>query len=80
MQVQVKEWGNSHGIRLPKALLQEAHIRPNDILQVRLEGYSIILTPEFRHRSLRERAEAYGGKLNLSEAVDWGEPAGDEVW
>ena len=23
---------------------------------------------------------AYGGKLNLSNEIDWGEPQGNEVW
>ncbi len=34
----------------------------------------------FQHRSLQERAEAYGGKLTLStEEIDWGEPVEGEV-
>lgn len=32
------------------------------------------------HKSLEERAGAYGGKLNLDREVDWGEPVGREVW
>ena len=34
----------------------------------------------FRHRSLKERAAEYGGQLNLSDEVDWGDPAGSEPW
>lgn len=40
----------------------------------------IVLTPEFRHRSLRERAEEYSGRLNLSVEMEWGEPSGREIW
>jgi len=32
-----------------------------------------------QHVSLKERCEAYNGKLSLSEELPWGEPAGDEV-
>ena len=34
----------------------------------------------FQHRSLQERAEAYGGKLLVSGEDDWGEPVGSEEW
>ncbi len=80
MQVQIKPWGNSHGIRLSKSLLRDANIQPNDTLQIRLEDSKIILSKVFPHRSLKERAAAYGGQLNLSEEIDWGEPVGNEVW
>ena len=31
MQTQVKAWGNSQGIRLPKDILQEANVEINDM-------------------------------------------------
>lgn len=31
-------------------------------------------------KTLRERADCYGGTLNLSDETDREEPAGDEVW
>ena len=34
MQTQVKEWGNSQGIRLPKEVLKSAGIALNEILDV----------------------------------------------
>ena len=40
MQAQVKEWGNSQGIRLPKEILKSAGIALNDFLAVR--GYKKI--------------------------------------
>ncbi len=80
MQVQISPWGNSQGIRLPKALLQEAGIQMNDTLQVKLEGSTIILSKTFRHRSLKERAAEFGGRLNLSDELDRDEPVGSEVW
>ena len=80
MQIQLKSWGNSQGIRFSKELLAAAGIQPNDTLDVKVENGQIILSRSFQHRTLRERAAAFGGKLNLSEEVDWGEPQGNEVW
>jgi antitoxin MazE len=80
MQVQLKSWGNSQGIRLSKECLKAAGFQPDEVLNAEVSDGKIVLSRSFRHRSLKERAEAYGGKLNLSEEIDWGEPAGDEVW
>ena len=80
MQVQVKSWGNSQGIRIPKEVLQEAGIMLNETLNItdsegvkRLEKIS-------RHKTLEERAAEFGGELNLDGECDWGEPVGREVW
>jgi len=80
MQVQIRPWGNSQGIRLPQSLLKEANIHADDTLEVRLDGSSIILTKAFPHRSLRERAAAFGGELRLSDELERDDAAGSEVW
>ena len=63
-----------------KEFLKNAGFQPNDMLTAEISDGKIILSRGFRHRSLKERAAEYGGKLNLSEEIDWGEPMGDEVW
>ena len=40
----------------------------------------ITLVKPFRHKTLEERAERYGGKLNLNGEYDWGERVGREGW
>lgn len=80
MQAQVKEWGNSQGIRLSKEILKSAGIMFNDVLDVTISNGVIILTKPFRHKTLEERAGEFGGKLMLDGEYDWGEPAGREVW
>ena len=80
MQVQLKAWGNSQGIRFTKVFLAMAGIRPDETLTAEVQDGKIILSKAFQHRTLQQRAEAYGGQLNLSEEVDWGEPQGSEVW
>ena len=80
MQVQLRAWGNSQGIRFSREFLASAGIKPDDVLDVKIENGNIILSKSFQHRTLRERAAAYGGSLNLSREYDWGEPQGNEVW
>lgn len=80
MQAQVKEWGNSQGIRLPKELLKSAGIALNEVLDVTVSNGVITLTKSFRHKTLEERAEEFDGKLLLDGEYDWGRPVGREVW
>lgn len=80
MQVQLKTWGNSQGVRFSREFLASAGIRPDDVLVAEIDNGKIILSKSFQHRSLQQRAAAYGGKLNLSEEISWGEPQGNEVW
>ena len=80
MQVQLKHWGNSQGIRFSKEFLKSAGINPNETLTAEVVDGQIILSRSFTHRSLAERAAQYGGQLNLSDEIIWDEPAGSEVW
>lgn len=80
MQVQVKAWGNSQGIRISKDIMQEANIAVDDILDVKVDNGMLTLVKPFRHKTLEERAADFNGKLNLDGEYEWGEPVGREVW
>lgn len=80
MEVQLKNWGNSQGIRFSKEFLKSAGFRPNDTLTAEIKDGKVILSRAFHHRTLRERAEDFGGELFISDELDWGEPCGSEVW
>lgn len=80
MQITLKKWGNGTGIRFTKEFLLRAGLSVNDTLTADIIDGKIILTPEFRHRSLRERAAFYDGKLNLSDEIPREDTEGNEVW
>lgn len=80
MQIQLKAWGNSQGIRFSREFLASAGFRPDEVLNAEIRDGKIILSKSFQHRTLAERAAAFGGSLNLSEEIPWGEPQGNEVW
>ena len=80
MQVQIKPWGNSQGIRFSREFLKSAGFRPDEVLTAEASDGKIVLSRAFTHRSLRERAAAYGGQLNLSDELQRDEPVGSEVW
>ena len=80
MQAQVKAWGNSQGIRLPKEIMKSAGIDMNEFLEITASRGVITLTKTVRHKTLEERAMEFDGKLLLDGEYDWGEPVGREVW
>ncbi|MDO4475745.1 MAG: AbrB/MazE/SpoVT family DNA-binding domain-containing protein [Lachnospiraceae bacterium] len=80
MTTQVKAWGNSQGIRLPKEVLDLVGIHKNDYLEITIVDGNILLSPCFRHKTLEERAALYGGKLGPYSEVDLGDPEGRERW
>lgn len=78
MITQLKPWGNSHGIRISKELLDQAGMKPDDLLEILCVDGNIIITKKFKHRTLKERAAEYGGKLGVYEEPDFGEVVGRE--
>lgn len=54
MQTQVKEWGNSQGIRLPKEVLKSAGFTLNEVLDVTISNGVITWdTPEISPAQLK---------------------------
>lgn len=80
MQVSLKPWGNSQGVHFSREFLASAGIKTNDVLIAEASEGRIILRKSFQHRTMKQRAEEFGGSLNLSEEVTWDDPKGNEVW
>lgn len=80
MQIQLKPWGNSQGIRFSKEFLSLAGIKPSDTLTAEIVDGKIILHKHLAHRTLVQRAQAFGGELLLSDELPAIDPVGSEVW
>jgi antitoxin MazE len=80
VKVQVKEWGDSQGVRIPGEILEDAGISMNEMLNIAVINGAIILSKTFRHKTLEERTAEFGEGLDLDGEYDWGEPVGREVW
>lgn len=89
MNAIVQKWGNSHAVRIPKAILADLGIYENDQLEITTENESIVLKKKEKkvHRTVQERLEAFYGK-NIDdihdeltvEEISTGTPLGEEVW
>ncbi len=80
MSTQIVRWGNAHGIRIPKRVMEECGLHSNEQVELYVMDGKIIIEKTFRHQTLEERAAAYGGRLGPYTEFDWGSPVGREVW
>jgi antitoxin MazE len=89
MTTAIVKWGNSQGIRLPKAFLQNINISENDTVDVLVENEAIIIKKTYgqKHKTTKERLVNFYGRdissKNITEKqaeIDWGKSVGREVW
>ena len=88
MYATIQKWGNSNGLRLPKAMLEAIGMKENDRVELIQSADSITLkkAAPARHKTLEERLTAFYGKpieqigRMESEEVDWGTAEGSEAW
>jgi len=82
MITKVQKWGNSQGLRLSKELLSDVRIDVGDAVDVTVREGSLVVTPARRVRGgldLRQLVERIPEGYEPGE-LDWGSPAGREVW
>ena len=41
----IKQWGNNLGVRLPAAVAREAHLHVDQRVRVSVEGDQVVITP-----------------------------------
>jgi antitoxin MazE len=87
MQTTIVKWGNSQGIRIPKAFLKNIHVSENDPVDITLSDEKIIIKKikYKKHKSTKERLmEFYGAnyeqKHTIQKEIDWGNSIGKEIW
>ena len=87
MYATIQRWGNSQGLRIPKALLDASGLRENDRVELvqTADGIQIKKPRAVRHLTLEERLRAFYGenvpdRIESEPELDWGKPEGAELW
>ncbi len=71
----IKQWGNSLGIRLPASVAREAHLRVDQRVRISVEGGQVVITPvpdaplTLEQRLARFDPARHGGEVMASQAV-----------
>lgn len=81
MQTTIQKWGNSQGIRIPKAYLEAVGLAENDTVELQRIGDNILIKKVQirKKRTLSKLFEGYDPKEHPQEYA-WDEPVGKEVW
>lgn len=89
MVTTIQKWGNSHGICIPKSLLESLCMRENDRFELipSADRFTIKKIKAPQHRTLEERLVEFYGKPveNIASVcngkeVDWGIYKENEIW
>ncbi len=77
----IKQWGNNLGVRLPAAVARAAHLRVDQRVRVSVEGDQVVITPLTDvHLSLEQRLAAYNPARHGGEVMGTSEHVGAERW
>ncbi len=76
MDVNIVKIGNSQGVRLPKALLQDLKLQNGRTLHARIEGDSLVLSPKKGRQTLKfsdvlAAVMVGGGVTSIKDASQW---------
>ncbi|MCL1805558.1 MAG: AbrB/MazE/SpoVT family DNA-binding domain-containing protein [Clostridiales bacterium] len=80
MHTTIVKWGNSRGVRLPKALLDVVGLSVNDSVEIVAENNMLIIKPTRERLTIDKLFADWSGEA--PEPYDWGEinaPAGREL-
>jgi antitoxin MazE len=80
MRGTIKKWGNSAAVRIPASVMQAMRLDLDEVVDVREERGRIVIEPVRRKSyELDDLLRGISSK-NLHDAVDFGAPAGKEIW
>ncbi|HEX4738762.1 MAG TPA: AbrB/MazE/SpoVT family DNA-binding domain-containing protein [Allosphingosinicella sp.] len=80
MNQHIRKWGNSAAVRIPAATLEAAGLKPDDPVEVHEENGRIVIEPARpRPVTLDWLLESLQAD-HLHPEVDFGAPAGRELW
>ena len=77
----IKQWGNNLGVRLPVALAREAHLKAHQSVRLTVVDGQIIITPIInKPLTLEQRLAAFDPKRHGGEAMAVQKRLGAEQW
>jgi antitoxin MazE len=73
------KWGTSFAVRIPKAILEAAQLKPGDELELELQDRTIVIQPVASKPTLQQLLDAITPE-NCHPPTDWGQRVGKEAW
>ena len=81
MDTKISQWGNSLGVRIPKALADQAGLQKGDAVDIEPTPEGLLLRRQTRadEYTLEELLAQWPEGVKADEA-DWGPSQGKELW
>lgn len=77
----IKQWGNNLGVRLPAAVAREARLHVDQRVRVTVEGHQVVITPvEDGRLTLEQRLALYDATRHGGEQMATTQTLGSERW
>jgi antitoxin MazE len=77
----IKQWGNNLGVRLPAAVAREARLHVDQRVRVSVDGDQVVITPvDVSRLTLEQRLAAYDPKRHGGEQMATMQTLGAERW
>lgn len=77
----IKQWGNNLGVRLPAAIVREAHVHADQQVKITVSDGQIIITPvQDKPLTLEQRLAQFDPVKHRGEAMASAQPLGAEKW
>jgi len=77
----IEQWGNNLGVRLPAAVAREAHLHVDQRVRISVEGGQVVITPVTDvHLTLKERLARFDPARHGGEVMMAGKAIGAERW
>ena len=82
MTSKIHKWGNSLAIRIPANLAKELHLSSGSSVEIKSTKAGALIVPIQVKQKKVSLSEMMRGitKEQLHEVVEWGKPAGKEIW
>ena len=80
METRIQKWGNSLGLRIPKALAEQAGVGVGSEVEVAFREGELIVRPLRAPRCSLDDLLRRVTRGNLHREVETGGPAGREIW
>lgn len=77
----IKQWGNNLGVRLPAAIAREAHLQLNQRVRISVDGDRVMITPiSDTPPTLEQRLASFDPERHGGEAMTTSQAIGAERW
>jgi len=80
MQTTIQKWGNSLGVRIPKAFADQTRLAAGSTVDISLENGGIVIRPTRRSKYNLADLLAKVTPQNIHAEVDTGPSVGREAW